>query len=185
MIRTKGDIIQVIKKDEYMMEVLETTEKLGLNDYWICAGFVRNKVWDVIFNVRSRTLYNDVDVVYFDAQDIRSESEKEFESYLKNWMPDTPFEVVNQARIYHNHPGIDVRCAEDGIKHFPETPTAVGVRLKHGQLELTAPHGIYDLVNGIVQPTPYFGQAKHIGTYHDRIKSKNWQHLWPDLTINK
>lgn len=41
-------IIALIKDDKWMMEILETVKSLNLPDWWICAGFVRSKIWDVL-----------------------------------------------------------------------------------------------------------------------------------------
>ena len=50
------------------MESLRAVEKLRLEDTWISAGLIRNKVWDTLNNVT--TPINDIDVIYFDSSDI-------------------------------------------------------------------------------------------------------------------
>lgn len=62
----------------------------------------------------------------------------------------------NQARMHLINNSKPYQSSTDGIAHFPETPTAIGVRLNNGLLEITAPYGINRLVAGIVSPTPYF-----------------------------
>ena len=42
------DIIDIIKSDLWMMEVLGIARSLGLKDWAIGAGFVRNKIWDYL-----------------------------------------------------------------------------------------------------------------------------------------
>ena len=49
-----------------MMEILTTVEKLQLPDSWICAGFIRSKVWDHLHEKEYRTPLADIDVIYFD-----------------------------------------------------------------------------------------------------------------------
>ena len=45
----------------------------------------------------------------------------------------------------------------DAISRFPETATALGVKFDGGDtVILTAPHGIDDVINLRVKPTPYF-----------------------------
>ena len=53
----------------------------------------------------------------------------------------------------------------DAISKFPETATALGVKLDEGNnVILTAPHGIHDVVNLRVKPTPFFRASKE-GSY--------------------
>lgn len=183
--KTEQDIIDLIKNDEYMMKILETAATLNVNDYWICAGFVRNKVWDVLHNHTERTPYNDIDFVYFDNKNLSITNEKFLEYKLYKQQPDVNWEVINQARIYDNHPDVLADCASDGIVNFPETPTSVGIKLKNSKLVMTAPHGIDDLINGIVNPTPMFNQKNYIEAYRRRLNKKSWQALWPNLIINR
>ena len=41
---TEKDILDLIKRDKWMMDVLRVAEKLNLPDWIIGAGFIRNKV---------------------------------------------------------------------------------------------------------------------------------------------
>jgi hypothetical protein len=69
------------------------------------------------------------------------------------------------------------------MRYWPETATAVGVRLDaQGQIEVAAPFGLDDLFALIVRPTQRFVVNKH-SVYLDRIRSKNWLASWPDLRI--
>lgn len=183
--KTEKDILDLIENDSFMMEILEIVATIDLEDYWICAGFIRNKVWDTLYNCSTRTPYNDIDIVYFNSTDLSENHEKFIEEELYRKHPHIPWEVVNQARMYDNHPDVQASCASDGITSFPETPTSVGVKLKDNQLVMTAPHGIEDLVNGFVNPTPLFKQKKYINIYRDRLNKKSWHALWPNLIINK
>lgn len=182
--KTEKDIINLIENDSYMMSILKAADQLALDDYWICAGFIRNKVWDTIHKYSMRTPYNDVDVGYFDQTDLDLQNEKLLEEKLLKINPEIPWEVVNQVRIYNCHPDVSACTASDGIAHFPETPTSVGIRLKEGKLVQTAPHGIEDLINGIVNPTPLFRQDEYNETYRKRINTKSWNKTWPGLVIN-
>ncbi len=87
------DIIEVIKKDSWMMDVLKTAKILDLPDWWICAGFVRSKVWDVLHDFNARTPLPDIDVIYFDSSNIKELEEKNLERRLKALMPNIPWSV--------------------------------------------------------------------------------------------
>ena len=65
-IQTEQDIVRLIENDEWMINVLQLAKSLELPDWWICAGFVRSKIWDTLHNYEIRTTTPDVDVIYFD-----------------------------------------------------------------------------------------------------------------------
>lgn len=158
---------------------MRTVEKLNLPDWWIGAGFIRNKIWDELFDKSERTPPDDVDVIFFDPADQSEECEKQLEKELSEQMPDVTWSVTNQIRMAKINGDAPYRSSEDALAAWPETATAVGVHLKNGQLELLAPHGIDDLVNGIVRPTPIFVEKKE--AYSKRQAKKNWRAKWPGL----
>ncbi|HHP0981978.1 TPA: nucleotidyltransferase family protein, partial [Bacillus anthracis] len=49
-IQTEQDIVRLIENDEWMMNVLQIAKSLELPDWWICAGFIRSKIWDTLHN---------------------------------------------------------------------------------------------------------------------------------------
>src|SRR5436853_7730680 len=93
------DIVRMIEEDAWMMRVLEVVRGVGLPDWWVGAGFVRNKVWDVLHGYRERTTLNDVDVIYFDSGIVEEKREKEIERRLQVVLPGVPWSVKNQARM--------------------------------------------------------------------------------------
>jgi len=70
-LKTKQDILNLIKKDKWMMNILKIVKDLNLPDWWIGAGFVRNKVFDYLHEYKKRTKLNDTDIIYFDSGKIR------------------------------------------------------------------------------------------------------------------
>lgn len=40
----KKELIDIIQNDGWMIDILKTVRNLDLNDCWIGAGFVRNKI---------------------------------------------------------------------------------------------------------------------------------------------
>src|SRR5699024_12615064 len=66
------------RSSDLMTRVLKTVDRLKCKDAWVCAGFIRNKVWDVLHDMK--TSLNDIDVIYFDSDDISRKKEKELRS---------------------------------------------------------------------------------------------------------
>ncbi|MFJ8518512.1 nucleotidyltransferase family protein [Lysinibacillus xylanilyticus] len=167
-----------------MMKVLTTLEKLQLPDSWVCAGFIRSKVWDHLHEKEYRTPLADIDVIYFDKVNSLEKYEKQYEQELRKYLPNEPWSVKNQARMHVVNNSEPYQSSIDGMAHFPEIPTAIGVRLTNGRLEITAPHGIKHLVSGIVAPTPYFQKDSPMHeVYLNRVRNKQWELSWSKLQI--
>ncbi|MGN4123807.1 nucleotidyltransferase family protein [Lysinibacillus sphaericus] len=181
---TEDDLKKLIKADTWMMDILKAVDKLQLPDCWVCAGVIRSKVWDTLHEYSDRTPIADIDVIYFDTWTTSETIEKQYEQQLRKYLPNEPWSVKNQARMHLINNSKPYQCSTDGIAHFPETPTAIGMRLNNDLLEMTAPYGINHLVAGIVSPTPYFQKNERMyEIYKQRIHNKQWKSTWPKLTI--
>lgn len=179
---TEQDIIQMIKSDEWMMNVLTEASKLSLPDWIIGAGFLRNKVWDYLHDIKRDVAdTHDIDLVYFDNVNIDEENDRKLSESMTGVLG-LDWEIVNQAYTHkwHNR-GIQYKDTAEGLSEWVETPTCVGVTLVNGDLKIVAPHGIDDLVNLIVRPTPSF--KGNLDIFYSRIESKKWLEKWPKLRV--
>lgn len=95
-IKNEEDIVTAIKQDKWMMNLLKAVKTLDLPDWWICAGFVRSKIWDVNHNYSARTPLSDIDVIYFDSANVDKLEEKKIEADLKTLVSHIPWSVKNQ-----------------------------------------------------------------------------------------
>ena len=73
MLKNEADVIRLIQNNEKMMEIIKAASTLNLPDWWICAGFIRSKIWDTLHGFNDRTETPDVDVIYFDKSIINEE----------------------------------------------------------------------------------------------------------------
>ena len=171
-----------LRKDAWSMQVLRAVRALGLPDWAIGAGFVRNPVWDAITNKTVRTKPSDVDVLYFDPADLSPEREQTLEEKLKAAMPDVAWSVTNQARMHlHNGDG-PYKSTADALRFWLETPTAIAVALdSQDMLTVIAPFGLEDLMGLRVRPTPR--GRERIEAYRTRVETKQWQRFWPTIQI--
>lgn len=178
------DIVRLIEADGWRMRILQAVSTIALPDCWIGAGFVRNLVWDVLHDFPEPTPLNDVDVLYFDKRDIGRENERRHESVLARAMPGVPWSVRNQARMHLRNGDAPYRSVADAMLYWAETATSVAVRRNPaGGLELIAAHGIGDLVDLVVRPTPRFAGKIHV--YRARMQEKNWPAIWPRLNVHE
>jgi len=176
----------LIERDEWMMDVLRTVQQLELQDWWVCAGFVRTKIWDTVHTFTTRTSIADIDVIHFDNREDRmsEQVDRELEDQLLLLRPNLPWSVKNQVRM-HNRNGVKPYLSStDAMSKFPETATALGVSLdKNGELLISAPHGLTDAFQLHVKPTPAFLRNQMlIPIYEARLAKKKWHKTWPRLT---
>lgn len=165
-----------------MMKVLAAAETLQLPDWWIGAGFLRNKVWDVIEGNKSQKS-RDVDLVYFNADDVRAETDWSYDDIMNQKYPFADWEIRNQARMHYKNGFNPYTSTADGISHWVETATCVAVRIKKGKLEFLFCHGTDDLFGLIARPIDQFKSPKLIKEFYDRVAKKGWRERWPHLKV--
>jgi hypothetical protein len=165
------------------MRVLGLVRELGLPDCWVAAGFVRSRVWDHAHHHPGSPLPQDIDVIWHDARQASPERDAALELALRARDNALGWSVKNQARMHERNADRPYRSASDAMMHWPETATAVGVRLNdQGAIEIAAPLGLDDLFDLVVRPTPRF-RAEKYRVYLERVRAKNWQATWPRLAI--
>lgn len=90
-----------------------------------------------------RETHNDIDVVYFDRGDLSEERDRALERKLIAETGNDKWSVKNQARMHSMNGDEPYRSTEDAMSRWPETATAVGVKLNEdGSLELCCPYGL-------------------------------------------
>jgi hypothetical protein len=140
-------------------------------------------VWDYLHGRDSSPVSTDVDVIWFDAKRCTPEDDEALEGVLRALDPTVIWSVKNQARMHFQNGDEPYLSATDAMRHWPETATAVAVRLlEKGLFEVAAPLGLDDLFGLILRPTEKFSTSKK-AIFEKRFKSKNWMKIWPLLTL--
>lgn len=179
-------IYQMISKNLELMELLEVIKSFDLNDSWLCAGTLRNFVWNSLSGI-NETLKSDIDLVFFD-ENLSYEETIKIEKELKLKYPKYDWEVKNEYYMnVHSPNSPKYISSKDAISKFPEKCTAIGARLNSdNKLELFLPYGEHDILNFIVSPTPYFANDEsRYQVYLDRINKKKWDKKWERLQIER
>ena len=180
--QSEGEISALIGDDLWMMGVLRVVRQLQLPDGWVGAGFVRRKVWDTLHGFKEPTLLNDIDVLFFDPNDLGEEREKAIEHNLAKAMPGLPWSIKNQARMHLCNEDPSYTSTANAMNYWLETPICTAVRLdRDAKLHLIAPFDINDLLKMIIRPTPA-GRRRPLA-YEARISEKNWQRYWPKCQV--
>ena len=169
------------------MEILRAVRELDPPDWVVGAGVIRNLVWDALHGNEARTEPADVDVAFLDAADVSRERDRAIERRLHHLVPDVPWEVTNQAGVHlwyeskFGHPIAPITSIEDAIGRWPETATAVAVRLdRDDRIGVVAPCGLDDLFGLVLRRNPRQVTPEY---FEMRVRSKRISERWPKVTI--
>ena len=167
-----------IEADSQRMAALRTASKLSLPGWSLAAGFVRNLAWDKFHCFDQATPLNDIDLIYFDPDDVSKERDREIEQSLG---AELPWSVKNQARMHSRNQDPLYLSAADAMTYWVEVETAVGACLnEEGALQLIAPFGVESLFSGTISLNP---KRPKIEECKRRIQDKRWLELWSKLKI--
>lgn len=170
-----------IRGNQALMRYLRVvSDAPSSQELWICGGAVRNVVWDSVSGFVRETPFDDVDVIYFDPSSTAKSGEIEIADALRGQVGGIVWDVRNQARqrIGTEHKPKSLR---DAVQLFPETCSAVAVRLVGETIEVICPFGLDDLENMVVEPTSSGAVARAT----ERLSDKDWLKKWPALVLDE
>jgi len=176
--------VRLIEADARIMSLLQAVRTLGLDQWCIAAGAIRNKVWDDLHNYAEPTLPSDIDVLFYDAVRTEPAYENDIEQQLSELVPDVHWEAVNQATVHTYTKDAPYQSIEEAMSRWADLVTAVGAYLTDtGEVGIIAPAGLSDLFHLKVRPNLVTPNATAV--YHHRMTTKGWLERWPKLTIEK
>src|SRR6266446_4483826 len=157
----RQELTRLIRAAPWLMSILETVRVCNPPDWFVGAGGIRNLVWDHLHQFQTPTPLADIDVIFFDSQDIRPERDHMVEQQLAHRLPHAPWEANNHAaghRWYEDVFGVSVpalHSSEEAVGTWPETATSVAVRLlATDEIYIAAPCGLSDLFNMVLRRNP-------------------------------
>ena len=181
-ISDERQFLGLISNDDMMMRILQTVAQLNLPMWCICAGFVKNKVWDYLHGYHTATAPSDIDVMFYETGNNLA-ADQALQA-LQELLPQLRWDVANMAYAHEENDDQPYASLEDALSKLPETATAVGVRLDGDELKVIAPLGIEDLLAGIIRPTPIFYKfPSRKCIIVSRLTSKHILEKWPLLTV--
>ena len=177
---------RAIRSSPVLGPVLDRWAEVRLPDGWLAAGAVAQTVWNAKLGYPPDHGIRDVDIVYFDGEDLTAESEQGEAQRIASLFAHSSVrcDVKNEARVhlwYEARFGYAIapyRSTEDAIATFPTTATAIAVRLADGRFEVSAPFGLTDLFHLIVRPN-----KTQINAQRYEAKLSRWRTNWPALDI--
>ena len=178
---------RIIRSTPWFMRALCAVRLVAPPEACIGSGAVRNAVWDALHGYAKPSDLADVDVAYFDLDDLSETSEQRYERRLMELEPDLTWDVKNQAAVhlwFHKVFGHEVeplRSIRDAAATWPETALAVAVGLREDDtIVITAPLGLDDLFSMVVRRNP---RRVSVETYRKRIAEKKYSKRWPRVRI--
>ena len=176
----KSQLINWLKRDQFRIDALMVASTLQLNDWCLAAGFVRNLVWDKRHGFDVVNPLNDLDLIYFDPDNLDEQKDKDLEIQLKT-LRNYPWSVKNQARMHIRNGHNPYKSTQDAMSYWPEVETAVGVRFdNNSDLELVVPFGLGALFTNTITLNSKFSNSDE---FYNRIEGKGWLTKWPNLVV--
>lgn len=180
-------LIDMVQASAWFMAALTAARELRLLSWCIGAGAVRNLVWDNLHGFTKPSSLADVDLAYFEPDDLTSERDEELRGALAAKLAHVPWEVTNQAAVHHwfesyfGHAVAPLQSLPEAVASWPEYATAVGITLLDDHtIEVMAPHGLQDLFALVVRRNP---ARVSVATYRERVAQKRYAERWPKVRV--
>ena len=196
-------VCEIIQADSQRMSCLNALQQLALPQGYLGAGFLRNAIWDFLHQKSTPTPLNDVDVIYFDANNTQRAKDTFYEMQLNEVLPQVKWQVKNQARMHILNGHAPYKNCEEAISYWIEKETCVAIALSTADsvalsvsasasarlsssfetaepFEILAPFGLQANFAGTISINPKYPRPD---VFNKRIQKKRWCEIWPTLTV--
>lgn len=182
-------LVALVRGNGWLMRVLAAVREAPVPDAWVGAGVLRDLVWGERYGAGfDAALVRDVDVPFFDPSDLSRANDDRATARLHERLPDVPWEAKNQAAVHTWYPARfgggavePLRSIRDAVGTWPETATAVAVRLRADDaIEVCAPLGLADLLGGVWRRNP---RRVSVEASRARLDRHQPGRRWPRVTV--
>jgi len=171
-------IDDLLINDLQRMRVLNIVKSLDLSYCYVAAGFLRNMVWDYLHN--KTTPLNDIDVVFYDAEDSDNARAEATQTFLNKQYPEYTWEVKNQAFMHIRNQDSPYLNTLDAMSYWPEKETAIAACLDDkGNISIISAFGLESLMEGKIT----YNDKRTLDIFKQRVSSKQWLEIWPNLQV--
>lgn len=181
------ELTSILRSNLWFMRVLEAVRQCNPPDWLVGAGIIRNIVWDYLHGFREPTPIADIDVIFFDPNNLSPKRDQEIQDHLTTCLSNVPWEATNQAAVhlwYEDVFGFPVPpflSSEEAVGTWPETATSVAVRLlANDELYVVAPCGLTDLFEMTLRRNPRRVTRE---LFRQRLQAKQITHKWPRVQV--
>ena len=184
-----AEVLAILAGCAWLQHVLADVAAVDPPDWWVGAGTERDIVWGERFGGGFDPAdVKDVDVAYFDPDHL--DGDAEVEAALAARDGTVTWDAKNQAAVHLWYParyGVEVEplaSVAEGVATWPEPASATAVRLRPDaggpELELCAPLGVDDLLDGIWRWNPVRCTRRE---YERRLAAKRPAERWPGVRV--
>ena len=180
-------LVSLVRCSPVLMRALRAARSVNPPDWVIGAGAIRDRAWDHLHGFTRATPVKDVDLAFFDPVSLDGERERGVQRALTAQAPELAWDVTNQAGVHLWYPhvfGVEVdplASTSDAVATWPETATAIGVRLlSDDTIRVVAPYGLDDLFGLVCRRNPRRATREQ---YRRRVENKRIAKRWPRVTI--
>lgn len=179
--------ISIIKQNKDLMLILDYIESLKLPNFYIAAGAVFQTIWNYYDNKPLNYNIKDIDIIYYDSNNLSKEDEKKLEYNISQYFKDMnyEFDVHNEARMHlwkkeNENKNIDqYKNSEDAIDQWIATVHAIGITKKNDNIEVYAPYGLSDIFSRTIRPIKHKANSEEL--YNK--KAIAWKNRFDNLNI--
>lgn len=179
-------LLQILAHEPDITQIFKILRQNHLREATLCAGTIRNLVWNRQTKQKIPLITNEIDVYYNDPNQtyedflmLQANLKQQHSLYLWN-LNNIALPPRHAAHLEFH------RTIEKTIADFPETCTSVGIQqISSEDYHIISPYGLTDLFEMRVQPTPNYilGKDKH-ARFEQRLKNKGWLKEYPQLQVN-
>jgi uncharacterized protein len=171
----------------WLLEVLRAARDVDPPDWLVGGGVLRDLVWDRLHRRSRPPAPRDVDLAFFDPTRLDPARDAEVEQALRARLPGIPWDAKNQAAVHTWYGRVfggevaPLPSSADGVATWPETATAVAVRLlDDDRVQVVAPCGLDDLFGLVCRRNP---RRVSVDQYRRRVRDKRIADRWPGVRI--
>jgi hypothetical protein len=186
-VHAERQLEQIVRSTGWLMRALRAARQVDAPDWLIGAGAVRTAVWDRLHGYSERSPLADIDLGFYEPEDLSEERERAIRRSLEQALPEETWDVKNQAAVhlwYQKKFGCAVEPLNStaaAVATWPETATCVALRLREDDsLLVEAPFGLDDLVGLVHRRNP---ARVSIEEYERRLADKRITERWPRVTV--
>lgn len=176
---------RILGNNDLVYNIVASLEQFNLPNAYVAAGCITQTVWNFQDDKPLHNGISDIDVIYYDKDDLSLEAELEIEDMLNDNFSNIGFkiDITNEARThlwYERKFGIPIppyTSSEDAINSWIPA-TAIGVKYCNDDFCIYAPFGMNDLFGQIVRPNKSLATKEHF-----EYKSTKWKTIWDNIRI--
>lgn len=181
------EFVSILKQNKDLMTILDYIYELNLPNFYIAAGSVFQTIWNYYDNKPLNFGIKDIDIIYYDSNNLSKEVEKELEGKIIEHFKELnyKFDVHNEARMHlwkkekENKNINQYKNSEDAIDQWIATVHSIGITKKNDNIKVYAPYGLSDIFSRTIRPIKHKDNSKEL--YDKKVAS--WQKRFEKLNI--